>query len=132
MHTRTRSPAACRRWKPLATQGQKHRKDQGTFHQGEQHSNARSGDCFRKSPCPRRPPVPRRGRPALLHVLRPQFATSPVASAALSQVAGGLVVEGLLLLTVRVADRTDTGILLSLPREPNLSFPILLGADDLG
>jgi len=72
-----------------------------------------------------------RGKPVLLNFWSTQSANYQEELQVFNQVYRRWAAQGLQLLTVSVDDSTDPGNLQSLAREPNLSFPILLGSDDV-
>src|SRR5437667_220028 len=72
-----------------------------------------------------------RGKPVLLNFWSTQSANYQEELQVFNQVYRRWAAQGLQLLTVSVDDSTDPGNLQSLARDPNLSFPILLGSDDV-
>jgi tetratricopeptide (TPR) repeat protein len=72
-----------------------------------------------------------RGKPVLLNFWSTQSANYQEELRVFNQVYRRWAAQGLQLLTVSVDDSTDPGNLQSLARDPNLSFPILLGSDDV-
>src|SRR2546429_240978 len=72
-----------------------------------------------------------RGKPVLLNFWSTQSANYQEELQVSNQVYRRWAAQGLQLLTVSVDDSTDPGNLQSLARDPNLSFPILQGSEDV-